>query len=536
MQQLMKKIIAFICAVTLVTSWGILPEYKTSAAEEVESGTEITENQETTSELIEIEPTEAETTTAEPETHENGQTSATYAASSVTLMNSNFVQAGEVGGNQYKITTLDGAVTRLISIQMPGDATENGIYIVFNDASFGEMTVNGVTLAKYIDGSGICLYLSNFVYMYSDVVIKDSSGKVKTVLAVYNAKGIDNKDAAMSDGGTETLPVLPEGETRAQLELQSVSITDRSQKILGNYSYAGNPGTEAKVAVDPNNKDHIQIQNVSEVGAERQLTLTKLFTGLETGKRYVISLDITASVANGSYDVSHVSVGTVQAHTGTKKISYVTWAYDPSGSGSNNAQINFTINLTNLGSDVVFDVCNPTIREATEEDLITTTPVVTTAAPTVQNPTTVAPTTGKGDKPTTQNPTTNSEEEVSTTDIVSTQPKQETTVGVVDTDDITVGKTKVKKATKKLTAKKISIKLKKVKGTKKYQIQISKKKKFNKKNILLTKTVKKINLTITYKKIKNKKNLWIRARAIKQVTGRTYRGDWSKIKKVNIKK
>lgn len=97
-----------------------------------------------------------------------------------------------------------------------------------------------------------------------------------------------------------------------------------------------------------------------------------------------------------------------------------------------------------------------------------------------------------------------------------------------------LGKTKVKKATKKKAVKKISIKLKKVKGAQKYQIQISKTKKFKKK--LVKKTVKKFKFTLKNKKLKNKKKLYVRARAMKVVGKKKYYGNWSKPKKVKIKK
>ena len=99
-----------------------------------------------------------------------------------------------------------------------------------------------------------------------------------------------------------------------------------------------------------------------------------------------------------------------------------------------------------------------------------------------------------------------------------------------------VAKTKVKTATKKLSSKKIKIKLKKVKGVKKYLIQISKSKKFKKKDILVKKTVKKVSFTLKSKKLKKKKKLWVRAKACKVVNKKSYYSKWSAKKKVKIKK
>ena len=92
----------------------------------------------------------------------------------------------------------------------------------------------------------------------------------------------------------------------------------------------------------------------------------------------------------------------------------------------------------------------------------------------------------------------------------------------------TVKNTSVKKVwAKKRSAKKIKLSLKKVKGAKKYQIQISTTKKFKK--VLVRKTVKKLKVTITSKKLAGKKKLYVRAR-VKGVKV------WSKPKKIKVKK
>ena len=113
---------------------------------------------------------------------------------------------------------------------------------------------------------------------------------------------------------------------------------------------------------------------------------------------------------------------------------------------------------------------------------------------------------------------------------------KETTTTKQETTKVSVPKAKINKATKKKVSKKIKISLKKMKGASKYQIQISKSKKFNKKHILVKKTVKKSILVISSKKIKNRKTLYVRARAIKIINGKTYFGDWSKVKKAKISK
>ncbi len=130
-------------------------------------------------------------------------------------------------------------------------------------------------------------------------------------------------------------------------------------------------------------------------------------------------------------------------------------------------------------------------------------------------------------EPTTVEPTT----VAPTTEAPTTTKVQPTT-----TKKVTVGKTKVRKAYKKKAYKKIKISLKRIKGVKRYQVQISKKKKFTKKNILVRRNVKKVKITITNKKLRNRKTLWIRARAYKYVKGKKVYGKWSAKKRARIRK
>ena len=90
-----------------------------------------------------------------------------------------------------------------------------------------------------------------------------------------------------------------------------------------------------------------------------------------------------------------------------------------------------------------------------------------------------------------------------------------------------LGTTVVKKATKKKNTKKINLSFNKVKGAKKYQVQVSKSRKFTK--IIVTKFVKKYKATITKKSFKKYKTLYVRVRAVGCKK-------WSKAKRVrNIK-
>ena len=109
------------------------------------------------------------------------------------------------------------------------------------------------------------------------------------------------------------------------------------------------------------------------------------------------------------------------------------------------------------------------------------------------------------------------------------QPSQTT-----KTSSVKVGKTVVKKAIKKKNAKKISLTLKRVKGTTKYKVQIAKDKKFKK--TIVTKTTKKLTYSVSNSKFKKAKKLYARAKAIVVKGKKTYQGKWSKPKQVKIKK
>ncbi len=158
----------------------------------------------------------------------------------------------------------------------------------------------------------------------------------------------------------------------------------------------------------------------------------------------------------------------------------------------------------------------------------------TTVVPTTQAPTTVAPTEKATTVvPTTQTPTTIAPSETGTTTKPETSketPTVSTTVTTKTAPTVKVPKVKIKKATKKISAKKLKVTLKTAKGVKGYQVMISTSKKFKKAKV---KNYKKAKFTI--KKLKANKKYFIRVRAYKVVNGEVYYGKWSK-RKVKFKK
>ena len=185
-------------------------------------------------------------------------------------------------------------------------------------------------------------------------------------------------------------------------------------------------------------------------------------------------------------------------------------------------KVNEVVILDKDGKEVVLNVFNvngegeiPTSPSVTEPDASTpdvstpdastpdtstsdetTTPKVTTVKPTTAKPTTAKPTVKPTVKPTTKKASLKS--------------------------------TKVtKKVSKKLSSKKVKLTFKKVKGAKKYDIQVSTSKKFKK--VLYKKTVKKTKVTLSSKKLKGKKKLYVRVKAVGAKK-------WSKPVKIKIKK
>ena len=192
-----------------------------------------------------------------------------------------------------------------------------------------------------------------------------------------------------------------------------------------------------------------------------------------------------------------------------------------------------TVAPTEKATTVVPTTQAPTTAAPTEK---ATTAVPTTQAPTTVAPTTVAPTEKATTVvPTTQTPTTIAPSETGTT----TKPETSKETPTVSTTEIVTTKTaqtvkvpkvKIKKATKKRSAKKLKVTLKTAKGVKGYQVMISTSKKFKKAKV---KNYKKAKFTI--KKLKANKKYFIRVRAYKVVNGKVYYGKWSN-RKVKFKK
>ena len=229
--------------------------------------------------------------------------------------------------------------------------------------------------------------------------------------------------------------------------------------------------------------------------------------GVFAGSTVNSSINLTADVfanGNGDYTVSVRSVKNGKMSAATQ----ITYTFkDGTGSKPTTVAPVTTVAPTEKATTVVPSTQAPTAVAPTEK--------ATTVVPTTQTPTTIAPSeTGTTTKPETSKET----------------PTVSTTVTTKTAPTVKVPKVKIKKATKKISAKKLKVTLKTAKGVKGYQVMISTSKKFKKAKV---KNYKKAKFTI--KKLKANKKYFIRVRAYKVVNGEVYYGKWSK-RKVKFKK
>ena len=249
--------------------------------------------------------------------------------------------------------------------------------------------------------------------------------------------------------------------------------------------------------------------------------------GVFAGSSVNSSINLTADVfanGNGDYTVSVRSVKNGKMSAATQ----ITYTFkDGTGSKPTTVAPVTTVAPTEKTTTVApVTTQAPTTVAPTEK--------ATTAVPSTQAPTAVAPTEKATTVvPTTQTPTTIAPSETGTTTKPETSketPTVSTTVTTKTAPTVKVPKVKIKKATKKISAKKLKVTLKTAKGVKGYQVMISTSKKFKKAKV---KNYKKAKFTI--KKLKANKKYFIRVRAYKVVNGEVYYGKWSK-RKVKFKK
>lgn len=168
----------------------------------------------------------------------------------------------------------------------------------------------------------------------------------------------------------------------------------------------------------------------------------------------------------------------------------------------------------------VTTVVNNTQQTTTATTQITTNKTDTTTA-------TIQTTTNKTDTTTATTQTTTNK--ANTTTVNGTQQTTQTLDAGTQT---IVGTGKIKSAVKKASAKKVVIKLKKVRGASGYEVKVSTSKKFAKKT---TKTVDAKKLSVTVKKLQPNKKYFAKVRAYVIVNGTKVYGKYSKAVKIKLK-
>ena len=162
--------------------------------------------------------------------------------------------------------------------------------------------------------------------------------------------------------------------------------------------------------------------------------------------------------------------------------------------------------------------------ETSAEDNTTTEPAST------EDNVTPVETTSAEDNTTTESAVSTTAE--TTSKVVTTGKKTPTTKAPKVTKKVINKIVKVKKAVKKKSSKKISIKLQKIKSAKGYEVRIATNKKFTGKKVIKIRTKK---ISFVYKKLKPNKKYYVKARFYRIIKGKKVYGKWGKAKKVTFK-
>ena len=439
----------------------------------------------------------------------------------------------------------------VINIQTKNDV--NALYMPNNDSLADKIEVNGadVTSDCITDGAQTFVPVSLLTKMYNSVVIATVNSNELSAF-IFNKAGeggdtpVDPEttpvDVETTPGDEETTPVdvetTPGDEETTPVDVETtpgdeettpgdVETTptpadivldqelaapadDNNYQVGGYNVYVGKwNGSTAVAGIDAADKNHIKIQQKTCQNWDPWgIQVGKKVAGLTPGETYTYTVEMKASPVDGNYKkTGDDTLYPLQAEQ-TVEIQVT---------ATEDGAADFVIGLGGVGLAVVVDINNPILKDSKGNvvDMDKTGDVETT-------PDAVETTT-----PDAAETTTPSVVETTTQASATTEAPKTTTAAPKVTTKKALGKTTVKSASKKKAATKVKLTFKKVKGAKKYQVQISKTKKFKK--VLVKKTVKKVKVTIKSKKVKNQKKLYVRVRAVGAKK-------WSKAKKIKIKK
>ena len=268
----------------------------------------------------------------------------------------------------------------------------------------------------------------------------------------------------------------------------------------------------------------------------RVLGSTNTVGPLEAGKDYKVKVDYTASKAfDGLVKVGEKAENVKFAEgTNSLEISYKAETEKPDiylNLGYAPADEELNIKLTLVKVEDIQPSVDPTSNNVTSADV--TSPDATSAdvtSPDATSADVTQPDATSADvtQPDATSADATSADETTTPKVTTAKPTVKPTTAKPTTKKASLKKTKItKKITKKLSSKKVKLTFKKVKGAKKYTVQVSTSKKFKK--VLYKKTVKKTKVTLSSKKFKGKKKLYVRVKAVGAKK-------WSKVVKIKVKK
>ena len=408
-------------------------------------------------------------------------------------------------------------------------STDQGdkLYIAFEATEgflpdYTEVKVNG-TSVDVSKGTGIKLPKSLLTKKVNEVVILDKDGK-EIVINIFNVKGEGEnpvtKPEESKTSGTEeskttaaptTVVTMPSDYdaiennadfgfkfTNAPAGAKAITSTDQGDKLYIAF--------EATEGFNPDYTE-IKVNGTSvDVSKGTGIKLPKSLLTKKVNEVVILDKDGKEVVLNVFNVNGEGEIPTSPSVTEPDVTSADVTSADVTSPDASSADVT-TPDLTK--PDVTTTSTEKVTETSTKEDVKTTTDSgkdESTAKPTVK-PTTPKATTAKPTvKPTTAKP-------------------KATTKKV--TKKVSLKQTKVtKKVTKKLSSKKVKLTFKKVKGAKKYTVQVSTSKKFKK--ILYKKTVKKTKVTLSSKKLKGKKKLYVRVKAVGAKK-------WSKAVKIKVK-
>ncbi len=404
----------------------------------------------------------------------------------------------------------------VINIQTKNDV--NALCMPNNDSPADKIEVNGadVTSDCITDGAQTFVPVSLLTKMYNSVVITTVNSNELSAF-IFNKAGEGGNtpvDPETTPGDEETTPGDVETTpTPADIVLDqelAAPADDNNYQVGGYNVYVGKwNGSTAVAGIDAADKNHIKIQQKTCQNWDPWgIQVGKKVAGLTPGETYTYTVEMKASPVDGNYKkTGDDTLYPLQAEQ-TVEIQVT---------ATEDGAADFVIGLGGVGLAVVVDINNPILKDSKGNvvDMDKTGDVETT-------PDAVETTT-----PDAAETTTPSVVETTTQASATTEAPKTTTAAPKVTTKKALGKTTVKSASKKKAATKVKLTFKKVKGAKKYQVQISKTKKFKK--VLVKKTVKKVKVTIKSKKVKNQKKLYVRVRAVGAKK-------WSKAKKIKIKK